>query len=580
MFPLHGRTASRQMEAEALTRHPPMALMFRAGAAVARLVLATARPGSPVVVVSGSGNNGGDGWVAAAHLHRAGCPVRVWEVLPARAEDAQKARAQALAAGVQSVSRPPWPLLQTPVGTIQRRGLVLVDALLGLGSHDAVAQPIGEAIGWINHIAKTCPHVSVLAVDLPSGIDADTGRLLVPDTPASDPAAVMAHHTLSLLTLKVGLFTAEGRACSGRVWFDDLQSGDAPRLICPERLGDPSRAVPLRATPLTRCEPDAAPTPSNRVDPLLEPRAFLVPAAVLRDLSGPRLLPDGAPRAGGHKGRHGDVWLLGAAAGMGGALMLASRAALAAGAGRVHRVDLDTSRPPPADPVTPEVMTAEETALARALTPSAGSGSLVIVAGCGGGAAIASRLVELLHRAPCLVLDADALNALATEGALFERLAGRARRGLRTVLTPHPLEAARLLGCRTEQVQADRLRAACTLADRASCTVVLKGAGSVVATGGVIPWVNASGNARLASGGTGDVLAGWIGGAWACQGDAHPRDSGALHRLAAACVHLHGRAAETPGADGLYPASAVLCASDLIAEMTRELMRATHGQQG
>jgi hydroxyethylthiazole kinase-like uncharacterized protein yjeF len=265
---------------------------------------------------------------------------------------------------------------------------------------------------------------------------------------------------------------------------------------------------------------------------------------------------------------------------MGGALLLAARAALAAGAGRAHRVDLEDARAAATDPIAPEVMTPGPAALKRALesqgtTPN---GSLVVVAGCGGGAAIAQRLPEVLHRSPCLVLDADALNAVAADPSLMTRLKARADRGLRTVLTPHPLEAARLLGCSTAKVQSDRLQAAKALAERSACTVVLKGAGSVMASPGLLPLINNSGNARLASGGTGDVLAGWIGGAWACRGDAAPCTPEELHQLTAACVHLHGRAADAL-TEGGYPATAVLRASDLVMEMASELMRATHRDQ-
>lgn len=574
MFPLHGTLASRHIEALALAGHPPMTLMRRAGAAVARLVLATARPGSPVVVLTGAGNNGGDGWVAARLLHAAAWPVRVWEVLPARADDARVARREALEAGVQVLDAAPWDENDGPVQTIEQHGLVLLDALLGLGGRDGLPEPIASAIGWMGQTAKASTHCCVVAVDLPSGLDADTGRALLNE--GGQPCSVQAHHTVSLLTLKPGLFTHEGRERAGRVWWDDLQSMGSP-IDVGAQTNDRHKANQAASQVPTRWLSRPA---QSHAGLSIEPAAGLITGEVLRRLTHARVQTSGAPRAGGHKGRHGDAWLLGGAAGMGGALMLAARAALAAGAGRVHRVDLDDARASATDPLAPEVMTPGSAAFNSALERHGVSpnGSLVVVAGCGGGPAIAQRLPDVLHRSPCLVLDADALNAAAADTSLMARLKARSGRGLRTVLTPHPLEAARLLGCSTAQVQANRLKAASALAERSACTVVLKGAGSVVASPGLLPWINASGNARLASGGTGDVLAGWIGGAWACRGDALPCTPGELHQLAAACVHLHGLAADALTGDG-YPATAVLRASDLVLEMARELMRTTHGHQ-
>lgn len=561
-WPLYGVQASRQIEAQALAARPPMTLMNRAGRAVARWVMALARPGSPVLVVTGQGNNGGDGWVAARQLHAAGWPVRVWEVLPARAADAMAARAAALDMGVPVTDEAPWTATEPPSKVLGVHGLVVVDALLGLGAREPLSRDVCKAVQWIE--ATRCAggdSVLVLSVDLPSGLQADTGRRLT--DAQGQPCTVKARHTLSLLTLKPGLHTHEGRDCAGQVWLDDLDTG----------MGTPS-------------------TEANK------PGARLVPgAALLHLLASPRLEADGRPRQGGHKGTHGDTWLVGGASGMRGALMLAARAALAAGSGRVHRVD---DGPSAVDPACPEVMTPSLDALAatlRACSPSCSprlqpDSGPVLVAGCGGGDSMAAHLPEWLHRAPRLVLDADALNAVAADPALLQRLSARIARGQATVLTPHPLEAARLLGCSTAQVQADRLEAAQSLAERTGCTVVLKGAGSIVASPGLTPWINTSGNARLSTGGTGDVLAGWIGGAWACSQpggpDGHAADlpgaasmpTHALHDLVAACVHLHGLAADRCNLETGLCEAAVLPASALIGEMARELVRAAHGHHG
>ena len=137
-----------------------------------------------------------------------------------------------------------------------------------------------------------------------------------------------------------------------------------------------------------------------------------------------------------------------------------------------------------------------------------------MVCGCGGGDMVREALPRLLSRSRALVLDADALNAIAKDGSLqtlLERRAAAMGQACATVLTPHPLEAARLLGSSAAQVQANRLQAARELAQRFQCVVVLKGSGTVIAAPGQLPAINATGNARLASAGTGDVLAGMIG---------------------------------------------------------------------
>ena len=132
-----------------------------------------------------------------------------------------------------------------------------------------------------------------------------------------------------------------------------------------------------------------------------------------------------------------------------------------------------------------------------------------VVCGCGGGTDVRQALPPLLSHAARLVLDADALNALADDTALQALLRQRGARGLATVLTPHPLEAARLLACSSADVQRDRLAAAKALSDRLGATVLLKGSGTVIAAPTGVPWVNSSGNAALATAGSGDVLAGW-----------------------------------------------------------------------
>jgi ADP-dependent NAD(P)H-hydrate dehydratase / NAD(P)H-hydrate epimerase len=177
-----------------------------------------------------------------------------------------------------------------------------------------------------------------------------------------------------------------------------------------------------------------------------------------------------------------------------------------------------------------------------------------VVCGCGGGDAVRRVLPRVLSASERLVLDADALNALATDAALQHLLTARAAKQLPTILTPHPLEAARLLGSTTAQVQANRLQAAQTLADRFVCTVILKGSGSIIASPHVIPAINPTGDARLATAGTGDVLAGICG---AYLAAAHEADS---QTIAQRACWAHGALVgpDANAAQGFKPASQLL----------------------
>jgi hydroxyethylthiazole kinase-like uncharacterized protein yjeF len=181
---------------------------------------------------------------------------------------------------------------------------------------------------------------------------------------------------------------------------------------------------------------------------------------------------------------------------------------------------------------------------------------MTVVSGCGGGAAVGELLPHILQTADALVLDADALNGIAADPALQKLL--KARSGLSTVLTPHPLEAARLLGSNTGEVQRNRLAAAQDLAKRFGAIVALKGSGTVIAQPDGTPLINVTGNARLATAGTGDVLSGMVGALVARRMEAFD--------AACAAVWLHGRAAELSGphmiADDLV--AAIPAALDLL----------------
>lgn len=482
-WPLFNAGSSRRLEQAALAKAAPHALMAAAGLSVARLALAIAPHSRTMWIAAGPGNNGGDGLVAARHLLQAGKQVVVSllgrpEKLPA---DARHALQQAQQAGVT---------IEASLPTRTDHELA-IDALLGLGVSRAPSGDIAEAIAMLNR-----SNPSVLAVDLPSGLSGDTG------VPCG--VAVRATQTLALLSLKPGLFTAQGRDHAGSIWFDALDV-------------DPTIA-----------EPDAC-------------------------LPGPPNWP--VRQHAQHKGSFGDVVVIGGAQGMSGAATLAATAALTAGAGRVYLASLAGDEPQLQ--ARPELM---PRSVAQVLAPLVLRSSTV-VCGCGGGEAVRAGLPAVLADAARLVLDADALNAIAADPALQDQLRQRSDRGAPTVLTPHPLEAARLLHVSTAEVQADRIAAAHKLSRQLQAGVVLKGSGSVVAFVDSVPWINPTGNARLGTAGSGDVLAGWLGGLWAQQPDTNGSHA------AQAATWLHGLAAEA--GDPRLP----LRAADLIEQMASTLAR-------
>lgn len=463
-WPLHDAAATRRIEQLAASALPPHTLMQRAGLAVARLALAVAPHARTIWIACGPGNNGGDGFEAALHLKQWGKePVVTWTGSEERAPaDARASLQRARDAGVAFADGPPvrWNLA--------------IDALLGIGSTRA---PDGEMLRQVE--ALNSGAAPVLAVDVPSGLGADFG---------DGQVVVRAHHTLSLVTLKPGLFTAVGRDVAGQAWFDALgiaATGEPPRATL---SGPPAAAARLHAS---------------------------------------------------HKGTYGDVAVIGGAPGMAGAALLAARAALHHGAGRVFLGLLDEGALR-LDPQQPDLMVRPWETLD--LRDSA------VACGCGGGEAVRKALPRALQ-ARCLVLDADALNTIAGNPQLQSLLQARGRRGEPTVLTPHPLEAARLLGHTAARIQARRLTAASDLADHFGCVVVLKGSGTVVAAPDGDRFINPTGNARLAIAGTGDVLAGMVAARMAAGESALDAARGA--------VYLHGLAADQWPADIPLTASAL-----------------------
>ena len=460
-WPLLGAAATRAAEQAEQARLPPHTLMRRAGVAIARLTMALAPHARTIWIACGPGNNGGDGMEAAMHLRQWGKhPVVTWSGNEDKAPaDALASLRRAREAGVTFLAEAP-PHWQFGI-----------DALLGLGN----TRPLdGVMAQW----AAALGSGPTLAIDLPSGLDADTGC----------GAALRARHTLSLLSLKPGLFTAGGRDAAGDIWFEDLgmQAGASPTAWL---AGPPAPSARLHAS---------------------------------------------------HKGSYGDVAVIGGAPGMTGAALLAASAALHAGAGRVFAALLDGGSLA-VDATQPDLMLRPWDSLDLA--------AMSVACGCGGADAVRAVLPKVISTSRALVLDADALNAIAADTQLQSLLQARARRDRPTVLTPHPLEAGRLLGCSAAQVQADRLAAARELVQRFGCALVLKGSGSVVAAPGALPLINPTGNARLATAGTGDVLAGMIAARLAAGLPAFEAAAGA--------VYAHGLAADKWPADVALTASAL-----------------------
>ena len=371
---------------------------------------------------------------------------------------------------------------------------LIVDGLLGIGLARDVDPPFHGIIERVN--GSGAP---VLAIDVPSGLDSSTGRVR--------GIAVRATRTLTFIAHKAGLHTLDGPDFCGVVACDDLGVGEAAAR----------EAHGLLLTPAT-------------VTPWLAPR-----------------------RRNSHKGDFGTLAVIGGNRGMVGAALLAGRAGLLAGAGRVY-VALLGSDAPAVDPGQPELMLR---GLEEAFTADA------IVAGPGAGrspSATSPSLFErttlpaLIARPAALVLDADALNAIAFDEGLQRAL--RDERKGPTLLTPHPAEAARLLGTTTARVQEDRLAAALTLAQRFHAHIVLKGSGSICAFPDGRWSVNATGNPGLATAGSGDVLAGIIG-ALLCQGLE-------ARRALQYAVCAHGAAADACAARGVGPVG--LTASEIALE--------------
>ncbi|MCK9686575.1 NAD(P)H-hydrate dehydratase [Scleromatobacter humisilvae] len=492
--------ATRRIEQRAAAGRPEHALMARAGVGLLRLARAIAPHARSAWIAAGPGNNGGDGLVLATWLQRAGMAVGVTLVGHAgRTLPPDAAWALAEARAAGVTLREDLPDAAT-----RARIDLGIDALLGFGQKRAPEGALADAIAALNGLRGP-----VMSVDAPTGLSTATGAKL-------GDAVVRATHTLALLTAKPGLFTGAGREACGEIWFDDLDvhpADDEPASAWLTGAGTAAKRLPRRGQVA-------------------------------------------------NKGTFGDVHVAGGAAGMVGASLLAAHAASLAGAGRVlvHAHSSDKGGVLPVDVRHPELMLRPVAELQQAIRDNR---KATVVAGCGGGDDVASELPGGLSNAHRLVLDADALNAIARDAGLRAQLRARGARGLPTILTPHPLEAARLLASTAAEVQADRLAAARRLAADTGAVVVLKGSGTLVATPHGRVAVNPSGDARLATAGTGDVLAGWIAGLWSAQ-PATDAVVDLAFDVARAAAWIHGRACDfTAGA------RLPLVAGELAAHMAR-----------
>ena len=460
----------RAIEHWAFSKDPPPPLMERAGRASAELAQRVAPTDARrILVLAGPGNNGGDAFVAARYLKQWFFDVHV-----VFTGDKEKLKGGAKAAfdawhsagGSLSAAIPvdfDWHLA--------------IDGLFGIGLQRDLDERHGELVRSLNESNRP-----VVAIDVPSGLEADTGKVM--------GIAVRATHTITFLGLKAGLHTLDGPDHAGEVQVE-LLGIDHP--------------------------------------PLPDGHGYLIGDEVVAAALPPRPMNS-------HKGRFGDVIIVGGASGMVGAALLAGRAALKLGAGRVLVGLLGEG--PAVDFGQPDLMlrSVEE------LLERENVGAAVIGPGLGQSDAALHALSKALRSHAPIVLDADALNIVATSKALKTTLQQREHP---TLLTPHPAEAARLLALETASIQEDRIASALSLAEEFNASVVLKGCGSICAFAEGTWCINTSGNPGMSSAGQGDVLSGMLG-ALLAQG-------AAAHAALLAGVHVHGLAADELVAGGVGP---------------------------
>lgn len=481
----------------------PAVLMENAGHAVAERAGAWLDDwdGKDVVLFCGKGNNGGDGFVIARHILAAG--ARVYVYVLGKEEDYSDEARQHLHTLQQLADEETCLLLPAPQSDadwqlLQKRLLassVVIDAMLGTGFHGSLRQPLASIVAEVN-AAAAAGAVTVIAVDMPTGVNSDTGAVSNGDDDEDGP--LFADMTVTFGALKRGLVLYPGRACAGHVEVDPI--------------GMPG---PL----LMQLEEDPA---------------YLLQESDIAEIVVPRS-PDS------HKGTHGTIAIVTGSSQMAGAALMAAHGAVRSGAGKVFlRVPGATA--PYCIGVQPEIMvrgvgTGDHFTAADAdeiIAESKNWSVLAMGPGLGRDAETKEFLLKVLAAVTCpVVLDADALNLLAGEKALI------ASRGSRIIMTPHLAEFSRISGLSMAEIKADPIAAARQFASEWKVNLVLKGAPTLIVsakTGNV--YVNSTGNAGMACGGMGDVLTGMIAAMIAHQGMSD------LCSAACAGVYLHGAAGD------------------------------------
>lgn len=512
----------------------PAVLMENAGHAVAERAGAWLEgwDGKDVVLFCGKGNNGGDGFVIARHILAAGARTYVY-VLGQEEDYSQEAR-QHLHTLQQLADDETCLLLPAPQSeadwqVLQKRLLassVVIDAMLGTGFHGSLRQPIASIVAEVN-AAAAAGAVTVIAVDMPTGVNSDTGAVSNGDDDEDGP--LFADMTVTFGALKRGLVLYPGRACAGHVEVDPI--------------GMPG---PL----LMQLEEDPA---------------YLLQESDIAEIVVPRS-PDS------HKGTHGTIAIVTGSSQMAGAALMAAHGAVRSGAGKVFlRVPGATA--PYCIGVQPEIMvrgvgTGDHFTAADAdeiIAESKNWSVLAMGPGMGRDAGTKAFLLKVLEAVDCpIVLDADALNLLAGEKALI------ASRGSRIIMTPHLAEFSRLSGLSMTEIKADPIAAARHFASEWKVNLVLKGAPTLIVsarTGNV--YINSTGNAGMACGGMGDVLTGMIAAMTAHQGMSD------LCSAACAGVYLHGAAGDAcrkaHGPYGFTPMETADALPDVLASLEEDL---------
>ncbi|MDQ3228266.1 MAG: NAD(P)H-hydrate dehydratase, partial [Pseudomonadota bacterium] len=435
-YNLYDRQALRLIESSATHAlgGDAFELMRRAGQAAWRYLLQHWPDARCIVVVCGPGNNGGDGYVLARLAHESGRAVNVVH-LP---EQAPRSELALRACREHASSGGRVELFQ---GELRNADLI-VDALFGIGMTRAPDADAAALIVAINRHAAP-----VLSLDVPSGIDSDSGRIF--------PHAVNADRTLQFIAAHRGLQTGAALDHVGKLAHVTL---DIPQEV------------------LDGVQPSARLVDARHLSAWLPPRPH-----------------------GSHKGRFGHVLCVGGDAGMGGAIALCAEAALRTGAGLVS-IATHPSNAAAVLSRRPEAMVSGVDSSHDAQHAMDAATVIAIGPGLGLSAWAQALLSSVMAAAKPLVIDADALNLLAKSPLALND----------AILTPHPGETARLLDLSAQEIQNDRFAAADALAKRFNCTVVLKGAGTIISSPGEIPCVIAAGNPGMASGGMGDVLTGVI----------------------------------------------------------------------